>query len=205
MWGSTTFVILFGATEFVSPWPSYLLSLCGHLQTFTLCSHYEQWILWKICFLLLDSRLSGHISTTLPGLKSGILWLSCVMDHFICDASPVLKISCSDMVHRTEGCCPCCVDWHIEISVCSYIFYAHHQDHHKLPFHPAKDEGLFYLFFSHDCGFYHLWQLYLHLCQTFSKDEVTINVCQRLLLQLPPLSHSFIHWGTRKWNKLLQI
>ena len=47
------------------------------------------------CYLLLDSRLAGHISTTLPGLKPGICD-SNVIDHFLCDASAMLKISCSD-------------------------------------------------------------------------------------------------------------
>ena len=84
-----------------------------------------------------------------------------LIDHFLCDASPMMKISCSDT-------------WFIEqmvvaISVYSSVIYIHHQDHHKVSFCPTEAEGLFYLFFSHDCGFYHLWQLYLHLCQTFSK------------------------------------
>ena len=64
------FVILSGATEFFLH--HVLLLLCGHLQTLTLCNHHEQQSLWKT-YLLLDSRLAGHISTTLPGLKSGIL------------------------------------------------------------------------------------------------------------------------------------
>ena len=70
------FLLLFWRTDFFfSPGHRVLWPLCGHLQTFTLCNHHEQQSLWKTCYLLLDSRLAGHISSTLPGLKHGVMWL----------------------------------------------------------------------------------------------------------------------------------
>ena len=47
------------------------------------------------CCLLLDSRLAGHISTLCLGLNLEFCDSNAI-DHFLCDASAMLKISCSD-------------------------------------------------------------------------------------------------------------
>lgn len=101
------------------------------------------------------------------------------------------KISCSDIWFIEQKAVVLAVfDWHLEISVCSYIFYAHHQDHHKLPFHPAKDEGLFSTCSSHMIVVFITYGscIFIYVKPSLRMKWQLISVCQYLLLQLPPLN-----------------
>jgi olfactory receptor len=89
------FVILFGATEFfllaAMSYDCYV-AICKPLHYMTIMSH-------KMCILIvLSCWVAGLMIIVLP-LSLGLQLEFCdsnAIDHFSCDASPVLKISCSD-------------------------------------------------------------------------------------------------------------
>ena len=85
------------------------------------------------------------------------------IDHFFCDAVPLLKISCSETWLIEQMIIVCAVLTFIMTLVCVVLSIIHHQDHFTIPFCPAKEKGFFYMFFPYNCGFYHLWNLHLHL------------------------------------------
>lgn len=75
----------------VFPSGLYILwSLCGHLQTSALHNHHESQDLLPACSRLL---LAGFLVTM--GLQLDFCD-SNVIDHFTCDAAPLLQISCTD-------------------------------------------------------------------------------------------------------------
>ena len=163
------FVFLFAITEF------FLLAIMSYDRYVAICKplRYATIMNARVCgWLVVCCWIAGWL-VIFPPLCLGLNIEFCdsnVIDHFLCDASPMMKISCSDTWFTEQMVVALSVLTDIRTFLCvvlSYI-YIHYQDHHKVPFCPAKDEGLFYLFL-HDCGFYYLWQLYLHLCQTFNK------------------------------------
>ena len=90
----TFYTDVFGVTEFPSGY-HVLWPLCGHLQTLTLCNHHEWQSLWMACCLLL---IAGWL-VIFPPVCLGLNIEFCdsnVIDHFLCDASPMMKISCAD-------------------------------------------------------------------------------------------------------------
>jgi hypothetical protein len=126
----------------------------------------------RVCSTLVLCCWFAVLLIILPPFGVGLQLEFCdsnVIDHFGCDASPILQITCSDSVYRENYLKFCHTDTHYYSSVCSSVLHIHHQDHSKVPFCPTKEKGLFHLLFSYDCGFHHLWQLHLHLHQTFSK------------------------------------
>ena len=89
------FVILIGATEF------FLLTVMSYDRYVAICKplHYTTIMSEKVCtILVLCSWLIGLI-VILPPLSLGVQLDFCnsnLIDHFGCDASPLLKIVCSD-------------------------------------------------------------------------------------------------------------
>ncbi|XP_043823347.1 olfactory receptor 6C2-like [Dromiciops gliroides] len=89
------FVILLGASEF------FLLATMSYDRYVAICKplHYTTIMNSKVCNqLLLGSWLSG-LMIILPPLSLGLQMEFCdsnVIDHFGCDAFPLLKIVCSD-------------------------------------------------------------------------------------------------------------
>ena len=89
------FVILIGATEF------FLLTAMSYDRYVAICKplHYSTIMSEKVCtILVLCSWLIGLI-VILPPLSLGVQLDFCnsnLIDHFGCDASPLLKIACSD-------------------------------------------------------------------------------------------------------------
>ena len=89
------FVILIGATEF------FLLTAMSYDRYVAICKplHYSTIMSEKVCtILVLCSWLIGLI-VILPPLSLGVQLDFCnsnLIDHFGCDASPLLKIVCSD-------------------------------------------------------------------------------------------------------------
>ena len=86
---------LFGITEFFSLGCHVLRLLCSHLQTPALHDHHEPEGLQKTHLLLLDDHCVDHDPTIYLGTEPGFCDSS-ALDHFFCDAKPVLKITCSD-------------------------------------------------------------------------------------------------------------
>ncbi|KAM5254470.1 olfactory receptor 6C2-like [Hipposideros larvatus] len=89
------FVILFGATEF------FLLAAMSYDRYIAICKplHYMTIMNNRVCTLLvLWCWLSGLL-IILPPLSLGLQLEFCdsnAIDHFSCDAGPLIKISCSD-------------------------------------------------------------------------------------------------------------
>ncbi|XP_007503029.1 olfactory receptor 6C2-like [Monodelphis domestica] len=89
------FITFFGASEL------FLLSSMSYDRYVAICKplHYTTIMSSKVCYqLILSSWLAGLL-LILPPLSLGLQLEFCssnVIDHFGCDASPVLKISCSD-------------------------------------------------------------------------------------------------------------
>ncbi|XP_074175122.1 olfactory receptor 6C2-like [Rhinolophus sinicus] len=89
------FVILFGATEF------FLLAAMSYDRYVAICKplHYMTIMNNRVCaFLVLWCWVSGLL-IILPPLSLGLQLEFCdsnAIDHFSCDAGPLMKISCSD-------------------------------------------------------------------------------------------------------------
>ncbi|XP_051026074.1 olfactory receptor 6C2-like [Acomys russatus] len=89
------FVILFGATEF------FLLAAMSYDRYVAICKplHYMTIMNAKVCTLLVVSCWVSGLMIIVPPLSMGLELDFCdsnAIDHFSCDASPLLKISCSD-------------------------------------------------------------------------------------------------------------
>ena len=104
-----------------------------------------------------------------------------VIDYFVCDAAPLLKISCPEtwlIEQRIIVCAawplswPLCVSfYYIYMYIYIYIYiytythththiYIYNQDHFTISFFPTKEKGIFYMFFPLYFDFHHLWKLY---------------------------------------------
>nr|XP_040137769.1 olfactory receptor 6C2-like [Ictidomys tridecemlineatus] len=89
------FVFLFGATEF------FLLAAMSYDRYVAICKplHYMTIMNNRVCTLLVLSCWVAGLMIIVPPLSLGLQLEFCdsnAIDHFSCDASPLLKISCSD-------------------------------------------------------------------------------------------------------------
>ncbi|XP_055971322.1 olfactory receptor 6C2 [Sorex fumeus] len=89
------FVILFGATEF------FLLAAMSYDRYVAICKplHYTTIMNNRVCTILVLSCWVSGLLIILPPLGMGLQLEFCdsnAIDHFSCDAGPLLKISCSD-------------------------------------------------------------------------------------------------------------
>ncbi|KAI2566161.1 olfactory receptor family 6 subfamily C member 2 [Homo sapiens] len=89
------FVILFGATEF------FLLAAMSYDRYVAICKplHYVVIMNNRVCTLLVLCCWVAGLMIIVPPLSLGLQLEFCdsnAIDHFSCDAGPLLKISCSD-------------------------------------------------------------------------------------------------------------
>ncbi|XP_017357419.1 olfactory receptor 6C2 [Cebus imitator] len=89
------FVILFGATEF------FLLAAMSYDRYVAICKplHYMLIMNNRLCTLLVLCCWVAGLMIIVPPLSLGLQLEFCdsnAIDHFSCDAGPLLKISCSD-------------------------------------------------------------------------------------------------------------
>uniref|UniRef100_A0A8D0P5B7 Olfactory receptor n=1 Tax=Sus scrofa TaxID=9823 RepID=A0A8D0P5B7_PIG len=89
------FFFLLGVTEF------YLLAAMSFDRYVAICKplHYPIIMSKKVCYQLVLSSCAAGFLITFPPLVLGLKLEFCaskVIDHFICDTSPVLQISCTD-------------------------------------------------------------------------------------------------------------
>ncbi|XP_006859639.1 PREDICTED: olfactory receptor 6C2-like [Chrysochloris asiatica] len=89
------FTDLFGVTEF------FLLATMSYDRYVAICKplHYVTIMNNKVCRRLIFCCWTSGLLIILPPLSLGLNLEFCdskVIDHFVCDASPLLKISCSD-------------------------------------------------------------------------------------------------------------
>ncbi|EFB20473.1 hypothetical protein PANDA_021478, partial [Ailuropoda melanoleuca] len=91
------FVVLFGATEF------FLLAAMSYDRYVAICKplHYTTIMNSRICTTLVLCCWFASLLIILPPLGMGLQLEFCdsnVIDHFGCDTSPILQITCSDTV-----------------------------------------------------------------------------------------------------------
>ncbi|XP_006145566.1 olfactory receptor 6C6-like [Tupaia chinensis] len=89
------FFLLLGVTEF------YLLAAMSFDRYVAICKplHYPNIMSNRLCYQLVLSSWTAGFLITFPPLVLGLKLEFCAsteIDHFICDTSPVLQISCSD-------------------------------------------------------------------------------------------------------------
>ncbi|XP_055971558.1 olfactory receptor 6C6-like [Sorex fumeus] len=89
------FFLLLGVTEF------YLLAAMSFDRYVAICKplHYPIIMSNRVCYQLVFSSWTAGFLITFPPLVMGLKLEFCaskVIDHFICDTSPVLQISCTD-------------------------------------------------------------------------------------------------------------
>ena len=164
------FILIFlGVTEF------YLLAVMSYdcYMAISKPLHYTSLMSNRVCHQLVFSSWATGFLMIFPPVILGLKLEFCdsnVIDHFICDSSPIIQISCSD-THFLElmslffGCGD--TDGHIDAS--NPLLCVYHQDNSQIPFYTTKNQNLFYLFFPHDCSFHFLWKLHLHVHKTTSQ------------------------------------
>ncbi|EDL24653.1 olfactory receptor family 6 subfamily C member 207 [Mus musculus] len=86
---------LFGVTEF------FLLAIMSYDRYVAICKplHYSTIMSSRICARLILSCWAAGLFVILPPLSLGLKLKFCdsnVIDHFVCDANPLLKISCTE-------------------------------------------------------------------------------------------------------------
>ncbi|XP_075409018.1 olfactory receptor 6C6-like [Tenrec ecaudatus] len=89
------FFLLLGVTEF------YLLAAMSYDRYVAICKplHYPTIMSNRVCYYLVLSSWAAGFLITFPPLVMGLKLEFCaskVIDHFMCDTSPVLQISCTD-------------------------------------------------------------------------------------------------------------
>uniref|UniRef100_A0A8D0S0U7 Olfactory receptor n=1 Tax=Sus scrofa TaxID=9823 RepID=A0A8D0S0U7_PIG len=115
------FIVLFGATEF------FLLAVMSYDRYVAICKplHYMSIMNSRVCRnLILCCWVSGLLIILPPlGLSLHLEFCDSVIDHFVCDASPILKNSCSDTWFIEHLVIVCAVLTFIVTLVCVVLSY----------------------------------------------------------------------------------
>ncbi|KAM6214978.1 olfactory receptor 6C2-like [Rhynchocyon petersi] len=116
------FVILFGATEF------FLLATMSYDRYVAICKplHYVTIMSSNVCRRFILFCWAGGLLIITPPLSLGLNLEFCdsnIIDHFLCDASPMLKISCSDTWFIEQMVIACAVLTFIMTLVCVVLSY----------------------------------------------------------------------------------
>ncbi|XP_055971611.1 olfactory receptor 6C2-like [Sorex fumeus] len=115
------FIVLFASTDF------FLLAVMSYDRYVAICKplHYVTIMNSKVCrILIINCWLSGLLIISPPlGLTVQMEFCGSVIDHFACDASPILKNSCSDTWFIEQLVVACAVLTFILTLVCVVISY----------------------------------------------------------------------------------
>uniref|UniRef100_A0A8D1GZB1 Olfactory receptor n=1 Tax=Sus scrofa TaxID=9823 RepID=A0A8D1GZB1_PIG len=115
------FIALFGATEF------FLLTVMSYDRYVAICKplHYMSIMNSRVCRnLILCCWVSGLLIILPPlGLSLHLEFCDSVIDHFVCDASPILKNSCSDTWFIEQLVIVCAVLTFLVTLVCVVLSY----------------------------------------------------------------------------------
>ncbi|KAM9230224.1 olfactory receptor 6C2-like [Dugong dugon] len=115
------FIVLFGATEF------FLLAVMSYDRYVAICKplHYVTIVNSRVCrILILCCWVSGLLIILPPlGLSLHLEFCDSVIDHFFCDAFPLLKNSCSDTWFIEQLVIVCAVVTFIMTLVCVVLSY----------------------------------------------------------------------------------
>uniref|UniRef100_A0A4X1V4M3 Olfactory receptor n=1 Tax=Sus scrofa TaxID=9823 RepID=A0A4X1V4M3_PIG len=118
------FFIFFGSTEF------FLLAIMSYDRYVAICKplHYVTIMNSRVCRRFVLSCWAGGLFIIIPPLSLGLNLEFCdsnVIDHFLCDASPILKISCSDTWFIDQMVIACAVMTFIMTLVCVVLSYVY--------------------------------------------------------------------------------
>ncbi|XP_007518148.2 olfactory receptor 6C2-like [Erinaceus europaeus] len=187
------FIVLFGATEF------FLLAVMSYDRYVAICKplHYVTIMNSRVCRnLILCCWVSGFL-IILPPLSLSVHLEFCdsVIDHFVCDASPLLKNSCSDTWFIEQMVIACAVLTFIVTLVCVVLSYVYiirmilrlssaHQ--RKKAFSTCSSHMIVVSITYGSCIFMYV--------KPSAKDEVTLNKAVSLLTtSVAPLLNPFIY------------
>lgn len=154
------FVILIEATEFFTPLTTHVLWPLQWPSAKPL--HYTTIVSEEVCtILVLCSWLIGLI-VILPPLSLGVQLDFCnsnLIDHFGCDASPLLRL-CAQTLNLYRATCfnHGGADPHTHTSLCNCVLHMHHQDYFKTPFGSAKKKGFLSTCSSHMIVSFHAYE-----------------------------------------------
>ncbi|XP_006219604.1 olfactory receptor 6C2-like [Vicugna pacos] len=117
------FIVLFGATEF------FLLAVMSYDRYVAICKPLHHVTIMNSRVrrnLIVCCCVSGLLIILLPlGLSLHLEFCDSVIDHFFCDASPILKNSCSDTWFIEQLVIFCAVLTFIMTLVCVILSYIH--------------------------------------------------------------------------------
>ncbi|XP_012507319.1 PREDICTED: olfactory receptor 6C2-like [Propithecus coquereli] len=116
------FIDVFGVTEF------FLLAIMSYDRYVAICKplHYVTIMSHRVCRSLVLCCWMAGLLIILPPLTLFLNLKFCdsnVIDHFICDASPILKISCSDTWFIEQMVIACAVMTFIMTLMCVVLSY----------------------------------------------------------------------------------
>ncbi|XP_059536996.1 olfactory receptor 6C2-like [Myotis daubentonii] len=187
------FIVLFGATDF------FLLALMSYDRYVAICKplHYATIMSSRVCRnLILCCWVSGLLIILPPlGLSLHLEFCDFVIDHFYCDASPILKNSCSDTWFIEQLVILCAVLTFIMTLMCvilSYIYIIRmilrlpSAQQKKKAFSTCSSHMIVVSITYGSCIFMYI--------KPSAKDEVAINKAVSLLTtSVAPLLNPFIY------------
>ncbi|XP_020948776.1 olfactory receptor 6C2-like [Sus scrofa] len=187
------FIALFGATEF------FLLTVLSYDRYVAICKplHYMSIMNSRVCRnLILCCWVSGLLIILPPlGLSLHLEFCDSVIDHFVCDASPILKNSCSDTWFIEQLVIVCAVLTFLVTLVCvvlSYIYIIRtilrfpSLQQRKKAFSTCSSHMIVVSMTYGSCIFMYI--------KPSAKDEVSINKGVSLLTtSVAPLLNPFIY------------
>ena len=187
------FTDLGAVTEF------FLLAAMSYDRYVAICKplHYVATMSSRVCqrlvFLLLGGRIVGHNLPTQPGLNLEFCD-SNVVDHFLCDASPLLKMSCSDTWFMEQTVFICAVLTLILTLMCVILSYMYIMKT-ILGFPSAQQRKAFSTCSSHMTvvSITYGTCMFIYMNPT-AKEEVTTNkVASLLISSISPMLNPFIY------------
>uniref|UniRef100_A0A8D0XP70 Olfactory receptor 6C2-like n=1 Tax=Sus scrofa TaxID=9823 RepID=A0A8D0XP70_PIG len=187
------FIVLFGATEF------FLLAVMSYDCYVAICKplHYMSIMNSRVCRnLILCCWVSGLLIILPPlGLSLHLEFCDSVIDHFVCDASPILKNSCSDTWFIEQLVIACAVLTFLVTLVCvilSYIYIIRmvlrfpSAQQRKKAFSTCSSHMIVVSMTYGSCIFMYI--------KPSAKDEMAINKGASLLpISVAPLLNPFIY------------
>ncbi|XP_006884075.1 PREDICTED: olfactory receptor 6C68-like [Elephantulus edwardii] len=188
------FTDLFGVTEF------FLLATMSYDRYVAICKplHYMTIISNKVCKTMVICCWMASLMIILPPLSMGLNLEFCdsnIIDHFGCDASPILKISCSDTWLIEQMVIACAVLTFILTLICVVLSYVYiirtilkfpSVQQRKKPFSTCSSHMIVVSITYGSCIFMYI--------KPSAKDEVEINKGVSLLISsISPMLNPFIY------------
>ncbi|XP_070264885.1 olfactory receptor 6C2-like [Myotis yumanensis] len=188
------FTDLFGVTEF------FLLAAMSYDRYVAICKplHYTTIMNSRVCKNIIFSCWVAALIIILPPISLGLGLEFCdsnVIDHFLCDASPMLKISCSDTLLIEQLVIMCAVLTFIMTLICVVLSYIYiiktilrfpSAQQRKKAFSTCSSHMIVVSIAYGSCIFIYV--------KPSAKDEVAINKgISLLIISISPMLNPFIY------------